>query len=207
MKKTFSLLSALAVIAVLVMNSCTTPVTLTSWQNPKDQTQIKKVVVLALFNKLNYMEPFESSVVTYFNNQGIKSIRSLDFLTPYQKYETADLQKKFDSLGADAVVIFTYKGTDVTQDYSPPTYYGFYSRGWGYGGVGVAGSPGYWTTTSTVNVRANLYLTTKEDLVWTGDLQVTDPSDINASATQIAQVIFADWVKKKIVAGVTSQGK
>jgi hypothetical protein len=192
----------LVVITALFLASCGSNVTLTSWKNPQDNSQISKVVVIPLFDRLDYMKPFEQSLIAYFSSQGLKSIGSLDFLNPSIKYPTDVIQKKVDSLGADAVLIFKYTGTDKSANYVPPTYWGGFGGYWGYGGYwgGGAVSGGYWTTTSTVNLKALLYTTKNtQGAVWTADVTVTDPNYVDQAATTIAQDIFADWQKNNLL--------
>jgi len=214
----------LAVAAAFVITSCGSPVTLTSWKNPNDNSTISKIVVMPLFDKLEYIKPFEQSMDAYFTTQGLKALGSLDFLNPDIKYPIADIKKKCDSLGADAILVFVYKGTDKSQSYVPPTTYttggfggswgggywggGYYGGGFGggfYGGAAGfdAGSTvttgGYWTTTSVVNLKASLYSKSSADAIWTGDITVTDPNYVDQSATTIAQDIYADWQKNNLL--------
>jgi hypothetical protein len=202
----------LALIAVIVIASCSSPVTLTGWKNPDDNTKLSKILVMPLFEKLEYLKPFEQSMCSYFNSKGLKSIGSLDLLNPNIKYPIEDIKRKCDSLGIDAILVFTYKGTDKTESYVPQTTYvsggygygGYYGGGyWGggyygggayYGGAMVTSTGGYWTTTSVVNVTANLYTrASKQQGMWTGDITVTDPTYIDQSAVAIAQYIYAEW--------------
>jgi hypothetical protein len=197
----------LAVIAAFVLSSCSPPVTLTSWKNPDNKSQVSKVVVMPLFEKLEYMKPFEQSVDAYFQKQGLKSIGSLDFLNPTTKYPIEDIKRKCDSLGADGILVFKYKGTDKTESYIPPTTYvvGGYGGYWGggywgggyYGGYGanVVSTGGYWTSTSVINLQASLYTKGSKDALWTGEITVTDPQYVDQAAVEIAQNIFADWQK------------
>ena len=120
-KKSYATLMAIAVI--LLMVSCTAPVMMTTHKNPNDNSKISKVVVMPLFDKLENIKPFEQSVNAYFNTKGLKSIGSLDFLSPAVKYPIADIKRKCDSLGADAIIVFIYQGTDKTESYVPQTTY------------------------------------------------------------------------------------
>ena len=220
MKATKIYFSLLAVVAAFVITSCGSPVTLTSWKNPADNSKISKVVVMPLFDKLEYMKPFEQSMDAWFSSQGLKALGSLDILNPNIKYTVSDIKKKCDSLGADAILVFVYKGTDKSESYVPPTTYttggfggswggGYWGGGhWGggdfYGGAGFdAGSTVttgcYWTTTSVVNLKASLYTKSSKDAIWTGDITVTDPNYVDQSATTIAQDIYADWQKYNLL--------
>ncbi len=207
-------LSLITVVAAFVIISCGSPVTLTSWKNPADDSKISKVVVMPLFDKLEYMKPFEQSMDAYFITQGLKALGSLDILNPSIKYTVSDIKKKCDSLGSDAILVFVYKGTDKSESYVPPTTYttGGFGGSWGggywgggfYGGVGFdSGSTvttgGYWTTTSVVNLKASLYTKSSAEAIWTGDITVTDPNYVDQSATTIAQDIYADWQKNDLL--------
>ena len=199
----------MAVVVALIASSCGSPVTLTSWKNPDYKAQVSSLVVMPLFEKLEYMKPFEQSVDAYFQKKGLKSIGSLDFLNPSVKYPIDDIKKKCDSLGAHAILVFIYKGTDKTESYVPQTTYvtggygGYWGGGyWGGGYYGYYGSPyygttvstgGYWTTTSVINLTAKLYVKGFPDAVWNADITVTDPEYIDQSAANIARYIYDDW--------------
>jgi hypothetical protein len=194
------------VVAALIAVSCASPVTLTSWKNPADNSQVTKVVVFPLFDKLEYTKPFEQAMAAYFESKGLKALGALDFLNPTIKYPMPDVIKKIDSMGANGVLVFKYTGTDKSQNYVPATYYGGWGGGYwgggywggGYWGGGVA-TGGYWVTTSTLNLKASLYVKANKEAVWTGDITVTDPNYVDQAATTIAQDIYADWVKNNVV--------
>ena len=202
---------AIVVLAgTFLISSCQAPVNLTSWKNPDNNTQISKVVVMPLFEKLEYMKPFEASMVSYFNDQGLKSIGSLSFLNPNIKVSIDVIKQKCDSLGADAILVFLYQGTDKSESYVPPTTYytGGYGGYWGggywggyYGGYygGYTTSGGYWTTTSVVNVSAKLFVKGSKDPLWSAEINVTDPEYIDEAARTIAVNIYADWQKNNML--------
>jgi hypothetical protein len=199
-----------AILVAFLFTSCNN-VTLTSWTNPKDPQKISKVVVWGMFEKLEYQKPFEQYAVSFFNSKGLKAIESLSFLRPDRKYELADLEKKFDSLGVDALVLVTYKSTDKTETYVPQTttvypdyYYNYYNYyNWGYPmygmGASVVTTGGYWATTTVINLRANLYGNDKNDLLWTADISVDDPEYIDQVSYSIASSIYADWKKNNLI--------
>jgi hypothetical protein len=191
MKKIIINFTAIMGMATLLLIACSTPVGITSWKNPQSNAQVGNVIVLALFEKLTYSQPFEQQLATYFNSQNLKSQAAQNFLDPTKQYTNAELNSKLDSVGADGLLLFSYKGTDVAINTTGGGFYGGY-RGW-YGGGGQV-----WTT-STVNVSAKLYTVKNDQLIWTADMQLTDPSDINASAQQIAQAVIKDWAAKNML--------
>jgi hypothetical protein len=204
MKRPTSNLPIYILLITLFLSACGPTVTLTTWKNKEDNRKVSKVVVMALFGKLEYAKPVEQSVAAYFNKMGLKSMEALDFLNPTRKYEEAEIRSKLDSLGADGILVFTYKGTDITKDFIPPDYYGYYGGPWWYGygwGYGLT-SGGYWTTTKVVNIRASLYPTSTKaakGALWTADVKITDPDYIDKVATSIAERIFAEWQKENLL--------
>ena len=194
--KTLRISTGLLTIACLILAAaCSTPIELTSWKDPNQNKQVSKLVVLALFDKLTNIQSMEDAVSSYFTSQGTQTIEALTFMVPFKQYSVDEVQKKMDSLGADGLMIITPKGTDVSI-YSQPTYYGFYRGYWGGMAAGTSIS-----TSTTYNLRANLYTTKGDGLLWTGDIAVTDPNDVGSSMRAIAQKMFADLVQKNIVKG------
>jgi hypothetical protein len=190
MKKITILFAALILAATVLIVSCSTPVGLTSWKNPQVSSQMSKIMVMALFDKLTYSQPFEAQLVSYFNSQNLTSIKSQDVLAPFQQHTSAEIQGKLDSLGADGLLLVSIQSKDVSINQTGGFYGGY--RGW-YGGGGQV------YTTNTYNLRAQLYDVKKDVMIWSGDLTVTDPTDINASALQVAKAVFADWVKNNLL--------
>ena len=213
MRHTFMRLSGLAIVAmVLLITSCSAPVTLTGWKNPKENQKVSKVIVWAMFNRFEYQKPFEQSTVKYLNSRGIKAIESYTILTPNRKYELQELEKEFDSIGADGILIFNFTGIDKKEDYVPETttyypdyynsYYGYYSYGYGIysaPGYNAVTTGGYWTTTNVVNLTANLYTNSDNALLWTGKITVTDPEYVDQSAYNITRYVYSEWVTEKLV--------
>jgi hypothetical protein len=101
-----------------------------------------------------------------------------------------------NSLGADALIVFTPRGVDKSLNYTPSTYSGFYG---GYRGGYYNVSPGYYSESSTYHLQANLYSATDEKLIWSGELNTTDPSSVEAAVYEVSKEIYRDWVKYQIV--------
>jgi hypothetical protein len=218
MKMNRLILVVVIAASAFLLTSCGAPVTLTSWKNPENNAQISKVAVMPLFEKIEFMKPFEQSMVAVFTGKGLKAIGSLSFLNPTIKYPIDEIKHRCDSLGVDAILLFTYQGMDKTESYVPPTtyytggyggyggywgggYWGGYAGGYygGYYGGGVATTGGYWTTSTTLNLTAKLYVKGSKDPLWTGELTVTDPEYVDAVATTMAQDIYADWLKDNLI--------
>lgn len=213
MKKIILSPGLLIILIAFIFTSCN-PITLTSWTNPKENQKIGNVVVWAMFDKLEFQKPFEQYAANYFNSKGFKAMESLSFLPPGHKYSLTDLEKKFDSLGVDGILVVTYKGTDKSQSYVAPSttvypdyYYNYYNYyNWGYPiygmGANVVTTGGYWVTSSTVNIQANLYANSDNTLIWQASISIDDPQYIDQISYQIAGQMYADWVKNNLLKNV-----
>lgn len=210
MKKT-TFIPALAVILTAFVLSACSPVTMTSWHNPKDAAdfKIQTVVIWGMFDKLEYEKPFEEAVADYLSYKKVKAIPALSVLEPKKKYEYNELEEIFNKAGANCALIFTFAGVDKSEDYVPGTttvypgyyynYYNYYNYAWnGYwGGGAVVSTPGYWTTVTTVKLEANLYANANDELVYTANISITDPDDIRSAGYEIAKKIYSDWLRVK----------
>jgi hypothetical protein len=211
MKKTFYLPLTLIVAAVFLITACAPTVTLTSWKNPKESGQIGNVVVWGMFEKLEYQKPFEQYATQWLNKKGFKAVESLQFIEPGRKHELPELEKRFDSLGVDGILVVTYKGTDKSETYVPQTttvypnyYYNYYNYyNWGYPiygyGANVVTSGGYWATSSTLNLQANLYSNISNELIWSASIALVDPQYIDQASVQVISQIYNDWVKNGLL--------
>lgn len=209
--KKYLLFPGIMLAMILFLGGCS-PVTLTSWTNPKSaEKSVNNLLVWAMFDRTEYRQPFEQTFYEYLSSQGIKAMTGTSYLSPQAKYDYKQLEKKFDSLGVDGILIFTYRNTDKIDNYVPAqtvvypdyyfNYYNYYSWGYPYYGPGynAVTTGGYWTTTTVVNLTANLYGNSKDDLIWSATIAVEDPKYIDQAAYNIAQKVVADLKRNGIV--------
>jgi hypothetical protein len=211
-------LSGMMVVSLSFLLSCAPPVTLTGWKNPEKNQAVSKVMVWAMFKRLEYQSPYEEASAKLLNSKGLKGMEALKFMNPKKKYELPELEKILNDAGADALLIFNYKNVDKTTDYIEPTttyhpnyynsYYNYYS--WGYsnyasgyydgsGSGSAVTTGGYEVTTTVIYLTANLYSVSDQSLLWTGEISITDPKYVDLAANAVMKDIYSDWVKEKLV--------
>jgi hypothetical protein len=202
----------LVILFALLLPSCT-PITMTSWVNPKESQQVSNIVVWAMFERMEYAQPFEQVATDFLIKKGLKATQSMKILDFHKKYEKPELEKILKDAGADALLLVSYEGTEKTENYVPPTttyypdyyysYYGYYSWGYPtyYGGGNVATTGGYWVTTKTVKLRANLYSVANAGLLWSADIAVEDPKYVDEATHLLMLQMYPDWQKHKLIAG------
>jgi hypothetical protein len=213
MRRVITLSRMLLILIPFLFTSCGPTVKLTSWKNPQENARIGNVVVWGMFERLEYQKPFEQYSTAWLNKKGFKAMESLKFIAPGSKHDINELEKKFDSLGVDGILVVTYKGTDKTENYVPQTtsvypdyYYNYYNYyNWGYPrygyGANVVTTGGYWTTSSTLNLHANLYSNTNNGLLWSAEISLVDPEYIDQASTQVISQIYNDLVKNGLING------
>jgi hypothetical protein len=195
MKKVSLLLAVASILmTVMLITSCSTPATITSWKNPQVDSKISKVVVMAVADKMTYSKPAEQIIADYFTQHNLPSVMAMNYLDPFTQYTMDQIKEKLDPIGADAILLLSSKGKDVSLNYDPG-FYGGYRGAWG----GVWGVGGTYSTSTTYTIRASLYDVSSGKMIWSGDVQVTDPNDTSTGMTQVAQVIYNDWVKNQVL--------
>lgn len=192
MKRSAFLFFVAIVAMAFLTQSCSTPVSLTSWKNPETQAKVSKLLVMGVFDKMDVIQPVENQCQSFYNSKGLPTIKALDCMNPFQQYTKDQLKAKLDSLGADGFLLVTYKSTDVNvSSFNTGGFYGGYRGYWG------GGSQIY--IDKTYNFRAMLYTVKGDALMWSGDLAITDPNDNNSAALQMAQAMYNDWVAKGLL--------
>ena len=119
---------------------------------------------------------------------------AMNYMDPFTQYTMDQIKEKLDPVGADGILLLSSKGKDVALNYDPG-FYGGYRGAWG-GAWGVGGS---YSTSTTYTIRATLYDINSGKMIWSGDVQVTDPNDTSSGMIQVAQAIFNDWVKNQVL--------
>jgi hypothetical protein len=223
MKKSILYSGILVLLLSIGITSCTSPIKMTGMKNVNIQSEVSKVVVMPLFEKIENVKPFEETMVTYFKGKGLAAIGSLEFLKPGVKYPINDIKHKCDSLGADAILIFNFEGLDKKENYTAPAsynadYYNSYGGYWGggtwgtsyytNGNVGIAvsgygggndGTGGEYHTKITLHLSSKLFVKGSKDPLWTGQIELTNPQYLDEAAIQIGSSILADWKSSKIL--------
>lgn len=85
------------------------------------------------------------------------------------------------------------KETSYVQG-STTGFYGGYGRYYGYG-AGMYTSPGYYTTDKNYFVETTVYTVNPDKLVWTGTTKTVNPSKLEKTVNEIADVV-SDKMKK-----------
>ena len=89
------------------------------------------------------------------------------------------------------VLLMRLADVEKETSYVPGTttsYYGGYGRYYGYG-AGMYSSPGYYTTDKNYFVETTVYTVNPDKLVWTGTTKTVNPSKLDKTVNDIADVV------------------
>ncbi len=206
--------------------SCATRTTLeTNWALPSAEGEdFTKLAVIGILKNEKESTAFESAVAEKFDKHGVQTVPGFTFMEGKKKLSKEEMEKRVNSTGADAVLIFKVIAVDTSNHYVPPTayispdvfpydwwwdddYWGYYNPypysywGYWYPAMQVVTSPGYWETSQTYVVESSLYRTSDQKLVWTGVSDTYDPTSRADLASSLSGVVLRKLEKVGLVRG------
>jgi hypothetical protein len=213
----------LAVVLTLGLTSCATQTEFQSiWQVPSFEGQpFSKVAVISVMRDERQSVAFESTVVSELEKQGVVAVPGFSFLKGDTALSRAEMEKRVNATGADAVLIFKVLALDKTASYVPPTayivpdgygfgwwddpYWGYFNPypygywGFWYPAMQVVGSPGYWQISENYVVQTALYRTSDDRLVWTSVSNTYDPANEAKLASSVSDGVIKRLKKANLI--------
>jgi len=169
-----------------------------SWREPgatvkKDGS---KSLVLAMVKDETSRRVIEDNLVKRI---GTGAVASYTFITPDMLKE-ANSTKFYDQLVTDKythVILIRLADIEKETSYVPGSSMGFYGGYGMYYGYGAAmyGSPGYYTTDKNYFVETAVFSVSPDKLLWTGTTKTVNPSKIEQTITDIANVVSEKMIK------------
>lgn len=201
MKKLMTFLVLITLAAFL--HSCGSSTDITgSWKNPKiSDVKYDNILVASMTNNIRAKSSIESKLAEELRDEGVTVSLSSEVFPPNFTESNNDRQAMLDKIrdnGADAILTITLIDTETETRYVPGTYgyepmsrFGYYGRFWGYYShwYPIVYSPGYYTTTKTYFMEANLYDVNTEELLWSAQSETYDPANLESFAEGFAEKI------------------
>lgn len=220
MKKKFTLgfvLFIMTIAALPAFYSCGSSVQLTgSWKN-KDTIfkPYKSIFIIALTQNLQHRRIVENDLANYAQSSGIMAVSSMSVMPPTFTHDSAPNKDTMLMIarmtGADAILTVFLLDTKSETRYVSGSYnytpnYGYYNP---YGGYGFGGYYGYWGTqvystgyyseSKTYFLESNVFDALDEKLVWSGQSQAYNPSNITSFSYDYSHVIMRQLFYDKIL--------
>lgn len=197
----------LMIITILffTLTSCTNTRVISSWREPNKELRIsnlKKVLVVALFKNETSNHNTEDEMVRYLNGKGVVSYDYLN--SNFNKQNEEAIRTKIRKDGFDGAITMRMLYIDKETNYSQgpisayPSYYqtfsGFYFKNWNY-----YGESGYYTTSKKYIVETNVFSIKEDKIIWTGLTETSDPEGIDKMTKEIVTVVYKKMVEEGFI--------
>ena len=140
----------------------------------------------------------EDELVKRLNGKATASY-TMDFKSLDTSNGSRAIEEKLKSEGFDGALVMRLVDVEKELNYVPgstyPTYYGRYGGYYGYA-YGAYGSPGYYQEDKVYTIETNIYSLKTDKLMWSGTTATTNPSNLNKTINEIADVIVEKMVSE-----------
>ena len=170
-----------------------------SWQEPGasvTKNADNKTLVISLVKDETSRRVIEDQLIKRLND---KAVASYTILTPDLLKEANEemLNEKLKEGNFTHVLLMRLADVEKETSYVPGTttgYYGGYGRYYGYGAE-MYSTPGYYTTDKNYFVETTVYTINPNKLVWTSTTKTVNPSKMEKTVNEIADVVSAKMKK------------
>ena len=189
---------AAMIISTIVSCSPSTQIVKT-WSEPGasvSQNTSNKTLVIALVKDEASRRVIEDELVKRFNGKAVASYTSISTEILKEASEET-LTKKLTDGQFTHVLIMRLGDVEKETTYVQGTttaYYGGYGRYYRYGS-GFYTDPGYYTTDKNYFVETIVYSVNPNKLLWTGTTKTVNPTKIDKTVNEIADVVTAKMKK------------
>ncbi len=152
-----------------------------------------------------------SELQTAFEEKGGQVVRSSDICPPNYRPKTeaekAEAMDRIKTEGAQAIMTVALKDTKSETYYVPgnttymPTAYPYYGSYWGYYGYTYQRvyEPGYYGTSETYFLEANLFDTNTQELLWSAQSEAYDPGGLKSFSREYTKTLRREMQKKGLI--------
>jgi hypothetical protein len=164
-----------------------------SWRDPASmisESGTQKILVLGLVKDESSRRIVEDNLVKRMNGKGVASYTILN--EEMVKAAKEDhLEEELAKGGFTHVLLVRLADIEKETSYVPGSttgYYGGYGRFYGYG-AGMYSTPGYYQEDKNYYVETAVYSINPNKLLWTGTTKTVNPSKMEKTINEIADVI------------------
>ncbi len=203
----------LATVAVAVFYGCDSVKLVTSWKSPdaKKVTAYKKIMVIGLMGAkdLDIRQKSEAAIVQTLKASGVNAQSAYDAFGPkeFRSMSEQEVVGRLKADSVDAVMFVVLLDKAREKDWVPGSVYYTPYAGYYYGCYwchynamyGRVYSPGYFSTTTTYILEADLYSVPDNKLQYSAYLKSVDPSNAAALSQQFSDKVIKDLADKELL--------
>lgn len=194
-----------AIAVAVVLAGCAATKIVTEWSNPDYASpRFKKILVIGVSKQPSIRRTFEEEFVNKLKAAGVDAVPSYLYISEDGQVDEARLHEAVRKANADAVIITRLvrveKKTEVSPGFyqpAPAATLGFY-RGYSTAWLGYYEPPRIYQYEVYIS-ETSLYDVTKNQLVWTGTAETTDPGDIGNEIKRYVDIVIDALKSKKIL--------
>jgi hypothetical protein len=164
-----------------------------TWMEPGSSVSLasdNKTLVISLVKDETSRRVVEDQLVKRLNGKAVASYTLIPAETLSEGKEAA-LTETLNAGKFTHVLLLRLADVEKETSYVPGTttaYYGGYGRYYGYG-AGMYASPGYYTTDKNYFIETTVYTVNPNKLIWTGTTKTVNPSKMENTINEIAEVV------------------
>jgi hypothetical protein len=181
---------------LLAFSSCSTSTSIFSWrENTGNENKFRKILVLVLIKDLEYRAEFEKSITSKLNKYGIYAVKSLDLMSPVERYSKDNFDTLLQKNNFDGLLTLKYEGSvEEKSKRDGIKYYQYYRKFFK-----PIRRKGYIISHKTVIMESVLFSTLNDNYVWAATTKTKDSSDAEDLANSVSDEIINDLQNKKII--------
>jgi hypothetical protein len=193
------------VAGICILTACTS-LKVHSWVEPAfDGTAIQKAVVIGVAKSETIRRSYEDTFVSELTEAGVVAVASYTLIPQTGKLDKDVVVAAVKEVGADSVIVTRSVGVQSKIVYRSSRNYANYSRGyygyydWGFDQVRLPESAQTYVETK---LETELYDVKSQQLLWTGQCEVTDFSSSEQNIKGVVAGIVKDFQKKGVVSSL-----
>jgi hypothetical protein len=191
-----------AIAVAFVLTGCAATKIVTEWSNPDYASpRFKRILVIGVSKQPSIRRTFEEEFVNKLKAAGVDAVPSYRYIAEDGQVDEAHLNEAVKKANADGVIITRLVRVEKKTEVSPGFYqpapaagFGFY-RGYSTAWLGYYEPPRVYQYEVYVS-ETSVYDVTKNQLVWTGTAETTDPGDIGNEIKRYVDIVI-DALKSK----------
>jgi hypothetical protein len=199
-----SLRILVALVVIVLVVGCSSTRIVNQWGNPQyASAHFNRIMVIGVSRQASVRRAFEDEFVARLKAEGVDAVPSYSFMPEDGQVDDARLQQAVREANADAMLmtrlIRVERKTQVTPGYwnpGPPlSLYPWYSAGW----LGYYEPPRVYQY-DVYTSETSLYDVTRNQLVWSGTVQTSAPSNLDKEIERYAAAVIKALKKENVLA-------
>jgi len=168
--------------------------------------KFQKILVIAVLENYLIRQEFEDEMERLFAKSGIEGVRSHMVLPPRNELMEGELKQRIKEADYDAVLVIRPKAfRKETEEvgtkaiYMPPTAYQSFWPYWDMAFKQYSAKGSYLKENTIVSAEFNLYRTSDETLLWSGETDTVYSKNFERLAKEYANTLVKQLKKDKVI--------